>query len=299
MQSQPTNNVDSSPGVKAWRAQQARDSAATTLPTKKDIIAAGLKQILPRLQPEYVSTVVMRAFDEEKSEQQAVQAGRGLGANPRADGSVLERVEERLKTLPELKSTMAPAATTKTAPAADGDILKRMIGACKPSAKDAAAVRRYRLQAAKEEKRKKALDARAKQKAHDDAVAADLLADQKHQAAIDATYRHEWATSRAKQEAAFNRGRDAEPAKSAQIGELSPGGGSFREQTREEGRVQRTSNLHVTKPGRGRTCDPYENYEGNYGPIAARLRGEDAEPRNHDEKFAAECRIARQKLEGR
>jgi hypothetical protein len=128
-------------------------------------------------------------------------------------------------------------------------------------------------------KKKRAADA---QRAWDKAVEADQLADQRKQDRIAAADQTFFAAVRAPWDRKYAKD-DASP----EIGELSPGGGSFASHAQQEGKVQRASNLHVTKPGKGRTCDPYANYEGNYGPIAAALRGEDAQPLTGEAKQAA------------
>ena len=265
-------------------ARQAQDSAAATTKrpvNPKTLMGMGFKEYCRTASPEQV-VEALKAFDA-KPEEQAVEAGRALAANGRPPlGNTLERLEAAAKAVKEQKSTMAPAAKTKTAPASDGDILERMVDACKPSAKDAAAMRRERMQAAKEAKRANDHAAMAKKKAYDAAVAADKLSDQKRQDLKNRAFAEGVRRSKVRQ-----LGLDTEPSKSAEIGELSPGGGSFAEHNEQEGRVQRKSSLHVTKPGKGRTCDPYANYEGNYGPIAAQLRGEDGMPLTGEAKQAA------------
>jgi hypothetical protein len=98
---------------------------------------------------------------------------------------------------------------------------------------------------------------------------------------------------------AFKRARD-EAAKSAQIGELGPGGGSFAKQTKQEGAVQRASNLHVTQDTRGRYIDSYADLSGDgYKTAAGKLRGQDVQPRDVCEQMQMEHKRARQRLEAR
>ncbi len=98
----------------------------------------------------------------------------------------------------------------------------------------------------------------------------------------------------------FKRARD-EAAKSAQIGELGPGGGSFAEQVKEEGRVQQNSNLRKLPPATAapvqRHISAYEDHDGNYKGAGRRLMGQDAAPKTAEEKMLIEHKIARKQLE--
>ncbi len=102
-------------------------------------------------------------------------------------------------------------------------------------------------------------------------------------------------------ETPWRRALDIEPSSTAEIGELSSGGGSFSDQVQREGSVQRNSNLRKLPPATAapiqRHISAYEDHDGNYKGAGRRLMGQDAAPKTADEKMLLEHKIARQRLE--
>ncbi len=145
-------------------------------------------------------------------------------------------------------------------------------------------------QARKEEKQKKASDAIARQKAYDAAVEADALADQRKQERIAAADHNFYGSVRRKLE-----GRDDK-----EIGEVSASAGQpFASQVKSERAAQEKLALQPPKRNGVRYASAYEDLGSDYSRAGRALRGEDAAPRNHDEKFDLEWRLARRKLEGK
>jgi hypothetical protein len=203
---------------------------------------------------------------------------------------MLERLAQRAEALAELQSTMAPK--TKTTPASQADIMRRMLAACAPSAKEAADDRHSR-QVKKEARRKKAADRAARQRAYDAAVAADLRADEEHQRKIAAADQDFYRAVRAPWDRRF--AQDEEPP---EIGEISPNPSDrFGTQVETEGRAQRAL-VSQPPPRNGlRYASAYEDLGADFAAAGRKLRGEDSLPMTQDEVCQAEWALARRKLE--
>lgn len=252
----------------------------------------GFKELCKTAPPEQVAEAALHAFDG-KPEQQGEWADKALAATtePSLDPKQLQQISGALA---ELKATMEkPVAKAKDAPASRDDILARMVAASKPSAKDAASVRRYRIQAAKEEKRAKDRAALEKKKAFDRAVEADKLADQRKQFAIAAVDQQFYSAVRAPWDRKY-----AKDESCPELGEISTNpSSSFATQVQSEQTAQEKRTLQPPPRNGVRYASAYEDLGSDYQAAGRALRGEDAAPRNHEEKFDAEWRLAREKLE--
>jgi hypothetical protein len=153
---------------------------------------------------------IRRAKDEDlgSSERNVEQAKIALEHNERRGANAIDEEEaehpigcrcdrpECVKAF-EKQTAAADVAATKRKPVPPARDRKSIIAdMMKLTARDAAAVSRNRLQAAKEAKRKKAIDRAARQRAYDDAVAAGERADEERAQAKDAAFHTELRMSR-------------------------------------------------------------------------------------------------------
>jgi hypothetical protein len=138
--------------------------------------------------------------------------------------------------------------------------------------------------------KRKAADAMARQRAYDAAVEGDQLADQRKQERIAAADHNFYASVRRQLE-----GRDDK-----EIGEVSASAGEpFASQVRTERAAQEKLSLQPPPKNKVKWPSAYQDLGSDYASAGRKLRGEDALPRNHEEKLLAEHKLARRKLEGR